>query len=123
MPRDIPESDWKIFRDLRPVALNRLCEEILTDVRRQTDRPGKTAHEKYLALYKLLHQRDKDIARAFNDFRRSTALAQLGIIHSQGLFTAEELQRFSPMTREILALYAPIPEAVGLAQQAKRIKD
>jgi len=123
MPREIPESDWKVFRDLRAMALNRLCAEILTDVQRQTDRPDKTAHEKYLALYKLIHQRDKDIACAFNDFRRSTALTQLGIIHSQGLFTAEELLRFSPMTRENLALYAPIPEAEGLSPQPKRMED
>jgi hypothetical protein len=28
-----------------------------------------------------------------------------------GLFTGEELQRFNPETLEVVALYAPIPEA------------
>ena len=46
-----------------------------------------------------------------NDFRRSTAPMQIGIIHSMGLFTDEDIQRFSPEIREIVKLYAQIREA------------
>ena len=111
MNREIPERDWKVFRDLRQVALNRLCEKILADLRQQMERPGQTPHENYLSVYKLINRRDRDIARAFNDFRRSTALLQIGVIHSLGLLTAEELHRFSPETLQIVALYGAIPDA------------
>jgi len=111
MSRSIPERDWVIFRELRQVALARLCDQILAEVKAEIERPGKSSHEKYLSLFRLIHQRDDDIARGFNDFRRSTALAQIGIIHCMGLFTGEELRRFSPETLEIVVLSAPIPDA------------
>ena len=111
MSRTIPERDWKVFRELRQVALERLCDKILTEAKAEIERPGKSSHEKYLTLYKLIEDRDDDIARGFNDFRRSTALMQIGIIHSMGLFTGEELRRFSSETLQIIEMYARIPEA------------
>ncbi len=109
MSRDIAERDWKIFRELHKVALERLCEKILAEARAQIERPGKSTHEKYLSLYKLIQRRDRDIARGFNDFRRSTALTQIGIIHSMGLLTSEELHRFTPEMLRIIEMYAPVP--------------
>jgi hypothetical protein len=109
--RTIPEADWKIYRELNPLALQRLCERILAEVRAETQKPGKTAHEKYLSVFNLVKRRDRDIARAFDDFRRSTALTQIGILHQMGLLTIEELNRFSPETRQILALFASISES------------
>src|SRR6187200_3370140 len=98
MSREIPERDWKVFKELRVIALGRLCDKILAEAKAEIDRSSRSSHEKYLSLFKLIHDRDDDIARAFNDLRRSTALIQAGIIHGMGLFTAEELQRFSPET-------------------------
>jgi hypothetical protein len=44
-----------------------------------------------LSLYKLIEERDDDIARAFNDFRRSTALMQITIIQgSSGIGCPEQ---------------------------------
>ena len=103
-------KSWKVFRELRQVALERLCDKILTEAKAEIERPGKSSHEKYLTLYKLIEKRDNDVARSFNDFRRSTALAQIGIIHSMGLFTGEELRRFSSETLQIIEMYARIPE-------------
>ena len=111
MSRSIPEGDWKVFRELRQVALERFCDKILTEAKAEIERPGKSSHEKYLTLYKLIEDRDDDVARGFNDFRRSTALMQIGIIHSMGLFTGEELRRFSSETLQIIEMYARIPEA------------
>ena len=107
MTRTIAERDWKLFRKLHPVALRRLCERILDEARAELDRPGKNAHERYLSLYRLLGKRDRDIARAFNDLRRSTALTQLGLIHSLGLITEDERQNFTVETREILDFFVP----------------
>jgi hypothetical protein len=102
MTRNIPETDWKVFRELHQVALGRLCDRILAEARTQIEQPTKSAHEKYLDLFKLIHDRNRDLARAFDDFRRSTAIMQIGIIYSMGLFTPEELERFSPETRSII---------------------
>jgi hypothetical protein len=111
MSRSISERDWKVFRELRQVALERLCDKTLTEAKAEIERPGKSSHEKYLTLYKLIEDRDDDVARGFNDFRRSTALMQIGIIHSMGLFTGEELRRFSSETIQIIEMYARIPDA------------
>ena len=111
MSRSISERDWKVFRELRQVALERLCDKILAEAKAEIEGPAKTSHEKYLSLYKLMEERDDDVARGFNDFRRSTALMQIGIIHSMGLFTGEELRRFSPETLQIIKMYANIPNA------------
>jgi len=107
MTRTIAESDWKLFRKLHPVALQRLCERILAEARAEIDRPAKTAHERYGSLYRLLEKRDREIARAFDDLRRSTALTQLGIIHSLGLITEEERQSFTAETRGCLDFFVP----------------
>lgn len=105
----ISEPDWRIFRELHRIALGRLCERILAESRNAMEQPGKSAHERYLDLFELIRNRNHDVARAFDDFRRSTALLQLGIIHSMGLLTSDELRRFSPQAQEIIALYGPIP--------------
>jgi hypothetical protein len=110
MSRTISERDWKVFRELHRSALERFCARILAEAKGEIERPARPSHEKYLSLYKLIQNRDDDIGRGFNDFRRSTALMQIGLIHSMGLFTAEELRRFSPETLEVVAMYAPIPE-------------
>ena len=111
MSRSISERDWKVFRELRQIALERLCDKIIAEAKAETERPAKSSHEKYLSLYKLMDKRDDDVARGFNDFRRSTALMQIGIIHSMGLFTGDELRRFSPETLQIIEMYASIPNA------------
>ena len=111
MPGNISERDWKVFRELRQIALERLCDRILAEAKAEIDRHGKSSHEKYSSLFKLIEKRDDDIARGFNDFRRSTAIVQIGIIHSMGLFTGEELRRFSAETLQIIEMYGGIPNA------------
>ena len=111
MSGSISERDWKVFRELRQVALQRLCEKVLAEAKTEIDRPAKSSHEKYLSLFKLIQERDDDIARGFNDFRRSTAIMQIGIIHSMRLFTGEELRHFSAETLRIVEMYGSIPNA------------
>jgi hypothetical protein len=79
MSDEIPEADWKTFRELRTVALERFCERVLAElVKLATDSPGSN-HERYLAVYQLIKKRDKELAGAFDDFRRSTAVRQIAI--------------------------------------------
>ena len=32
MRREVPESDWEVFRKLREVALERFCERVLGEI-------------------------------------------------------------------------------------------
>jgi hypothetical protein len=98
MAREIPEPDWKLFRRLHPRTLERFCEQVLGEIGRLAAEPGKGAHERYLAVFKLLQRRDKELAEAFDDFRRSRACRQLAVLRARGLLSEEEFARFSAET-------------------------
>jgi hypothetical protein len=98
----IPEKDWRIFRELHAVWLNRYCAEVNDAIRHVLSDGRLTSHERYLKIYKLIHQKGRKIGYAFNDFRRSTATMQLCIIRNLGVVTEEEFTRFSESTRRIV---------------------
>ena len=97
---DIKESDWKVFRKLRELALERYCQRVLKDVRQLVDKDSGSYHERYLKLWKLLRNRDKTLGLCFDDPRRSQAFIQLTNIVEQDLLTEDELDQFSDETRE-----------------------
>jgi hypothetical protein len=99
MSGGISESDWKIFRQLREVWLDRYCTRVNEQVKRLLSKPGLSSHDRYLKVYRLIHEKDKELGFAFNDFRRSTATRQIRIIKSLGVINEEELGRFSESTR------------------------
>jgi hypothetical protein len=101
--QDIPESDWKIFRQLHRVALERYCKQVLADIERISSDASKTPHQQYLDVFAVVRDRNKELATMFDDMRRSTARFQLSLIHSRGLLTEDELQRFSPETRQMIS--------------------
>jgi hypothetical protein len=103
--RTISEPDWKVFRKLQPVALERFCQRILAEIAQVAADGNKTNHERYLAVYRLIQRRDKQVAEAFNDLRRSTAYLQLAVIQSHGLLTEEEMARFSPEARAVVQVF------------------
>ena len=104
MLREIKEADWKLLRQLVPVALERFCQRILGELDRLGSDSTKNHHQRYLAIFAVLQRRDQEIAQAFNDMRRSTALTQLTVSYSHGLLTEEEFLRFSPDTRNVIEL-------------------
>lgn len=99
--RQISEPDWKIFRQLHPVAVERFCESVLAEAAKP--KAQQSAHERYLDLFRLINERNKEMARLFDGFRRSTALLQLAAIKSAGWLTDEELLRFSQEAQEFVA--------------------
>jgi hypothetical protein len=99
MTLSISETDGRLFRQLHPVALERFCQRVLEERARLWSGPGKSSHQRYLAVFKLMERRDREVAETFDDLRRSTALRQLVLIQSQDLLSAEELGRFSSQTR------------------------
>jgi wobble nucleotide-excising tRNase len=102
--RQIKESDWKLFRQVRVQALERFCERILLEVERINSDRARGFHEKYLDVWRVLKRRDKELAQAFDDIRRSTAWSRLASMKVLGLLTEDELRRFSQETREVVDL-------------------
>src|SRR5438874_2232402 len=111
MERGILESDWKLFRQLRTLALDRFCQRVLADVGRLVADNGQSSHERYLAVFELLQRRDEELAAAFNDPRRLTALVQLARIRAERLLTEEEFAGFSPETRAAVQVLLDVWQA------------
>ena len=99
MPHNVPASDWKTFRELREVALQRFCKRVLEELLALVRDESRNHHERYLAAFRLIQERDEELARAFNNPARSRMLVQLAAIHGLGLFSPGELARFTEETR------------------------
>ena len=69
MSRVINESDWRLFRKLQPIALDRFCERVLSEINQISCDSNKTSHQRYAAIFKLLERRDRELADGFNDLR------------------------------------------------------
>jgi len=99
MSRDIPEVDWKIFKELHVVAEERCTQQILAEVAGILAESAKSAVDRFGEIGKLMKERNRNLADAFGDFRRSTAIHQLMLMHARGWIRAEELARFTEETR------------------------
>lgn len=113
MSRDIPESDWKVFREVRAAALERFCQRVLDDIERTMSDKARSFHDRYLEIFKLIERRDRELAHAFNDMRRSTAIFQLAVICSHGLLTPDEKLRFTAGTREAIESLSGLSRNAG----------
>jgi hypothetical protein len=96
---DVPESDWKVFRELQRHALERFCKRALEELLPILRDGSRNHHRRYLDVFRLLQTRDEELAQAFNDARRSRMIIQLAAIHAYGLLAPNELERFSDRTR------------------------
>ena len=105
MERRFPESDWKGFRQVQALALDRFCQRVLTEVNELAADTGRSSHERYLAVYKLLQHRHNELAAAFDDSRRSTAFVQLARIRAAGLLSDKEFASFSAETRALVQVF------------------
>ena len=95
MASDIEESDWKLLRELSRVALDRFCAQVLDEIAKISADDARTNHQQYLDIYQLIHTRNKELADAFDDLRRSRASFQLWQMRDLGLLTEAEVARFS----------------------------
>jgi hypothetical protein len=100
MSADFPEADWRRFKEVHKKLLERYCTSILRELSAVSLGSQGTAHERYLNAFKLIQERNDEIAHAFDDFRRSTACRQLGIMRRLGLLTDDDLSAFSKETQE-----------------------
>ncbi len=104
MLRKISEGDWKLFRKFHAIALERFCERVLSEVAGLAAETGRSSHDRYVDIYELINKKDKQMADAFDDIRRSTALLQVAHLRGLDLLTEEEFRCFSSETRAIVQL-------------------
>jgi len=102
MKRDVPEADWKIFRRVRKVVLERFCERGLSEVRAIVSDESTSHLSRYDAVNQRLRDQKRSLGQAFDDPRRSTMILQLAAIVRMDLMTAEEVAQFSEETRRVV---------------------
>lgn len=100
MTRQFPESDWKVFRRLHTLALERFCARVLEEIKLATANCTSDYHKRYLEVFHLIMERNDSMADAFDDMRRSKAIILITNIMAAQLLTADEFLQFSPETRE-----------------------
>ena len=53
------ESDWKHFKRVKEIALERFCAEAMLDFEEAIQKEDPSNHGRYLYLYKLVENADK----------------------------------------------------------------
>lgn len=99
----IIESDWKKFKELRKLALDRFCLGVLADAETIAQHSALSPHARYKMLYRLTRDRDKDIVQTFDLYSRSSALIALRWMVKHDLLTDAELSVLSEEAREEVA--------------------
>ena len=107
MTSQIPEADWRQSRRVHELLLERYCAHILDEITEVANATAATAHDRYLRIARLIEDRDKDLAQAFDDFKRSTAVMKLAIMRRMGLLTDEEMMAFSKQIQDKIRGISP----------------
>jgi hypothetical protein len=100
MAHEIKESDWKLFRALHAVALERFCHSVIEEIQSATSNCAAGYHDCFLKVFALLQQRNKNLAYTFDDLRRSNAFILLANMKEQGLLNDDEFTQFSSEARD-----------------------
>lgn len=99
----IIESDWKKFKELHKLALDRFCLGVLADAETIAQHSALSPHARYRMLYRLTRDRDEDIVQTFDRYSRSSALMALRMMVMHDLLTDAELSILSEETRKKIA--------------------
>jgi len=89
------EPDWKKFKKIKELALERFCAEAMEDFEEAIQNEDLSNHGRYLDLYKLVKNADKRLGILFDGHSRSKAQIQLMLIRSNGLVENHELEGIS----------------------------
>jgi hypothetical protein len=108
MPQEIKESDWKVFKQLHEVALERYFIRAVAEIERVIGEKGKSNRDRFWDTHTLIEEHRETLRRTFDDFRRSTALMQLAFICALELLKPDELARLSPEAQDYLRQLAEL---------------
>jgi len=96
----ISDSDWKNYNELYELALDRFCQGVLADAQTIAQNETLSAHARYATLYRLMRNRDKSLAMAFNGRRRKEVSLSLRLMVAYNLLSDQELMVLSDELRE-----------------------
>ena len=99
-----PESDWKVFRTVRELALERFCKRTLDELQAIHVDNSRSHHDRYLEIFRVLRARDTTLASTFDNPRRSDMVRQLLAMVSLALIDRAELEPLSERTRATIEL-------------------
>ena len=71
------ESDWKIFKEIKEQAIDKFCKDALDEFNEVINKNPNCAHNRYLYLYKLVQNKNKEMGLLFDGHSRSKANLQL----------------------------------------------
>lgn len=94
------ESDWKIFKEIKEKAIERFCESALNEFREVMDKEDEHIHNRYLLHFKLVQNRNRQMALIFDDHTRSKAHLQLLAIRGEGLADESLVSKLSEEFRK-----------------------
>lgn len=101
MNNKIKESDWKVFKKLYPLVLERFYDRVVNELQKIATEDEVSSEDKYHKIYKTVQSRDKKLAKLFDGtYRRSEAFIQLVLYYREGLITKEELNQLSEENRD-----------------------
>ena len=89
------ELDWKVFTDIKDKAIEKYCTLALEESKEVISDQKEHVHNRYLLLYKLLQNRNKQMSLLFDGHSRSKAWIQLIAIRSEGLADEVLLSKLS----------------------------
>jgi hypothetical protein len=110
---DLPERDWKLFKELHPKASERYCSRALTAISALMADTAKDSIDRFFELTKLVEVQEKEWNVVFSDWRRSAAARQLGAMYCRELLASEEFDRLSPDTRDYILRMAQVMNPKG----------
>lgn len=114
----ISESDWKKYKELRKLALDRFCQGVLAETQIVAKNKTLSAHARYLTLYRLVRSRDKDMADVFDQrMSRSNVWLPLFMMVARDLLTDEELSGLSEEQRERISEAVRQPYQIEWAEE------
>ncbi|MHC8301314.1 hypothetical protein [Pseudomonas sp. ZS1P83] len=116
----IIESDWKKFKELHKLALDRFCLGVLADAKTIAQHDALSAHARYGMIYRLMRDRDKDIVQTFDPYSRSSAPIALRWMVKHDLLTDAELSVLSEAMLEEVADVVRQPYKLEWAEEIVR---
>ena len=102
MNGSILERDWKYLQRIQPELLRALCARINHQATDILQSQAKSEHERYLILYKHIHDSNRIIASCFDDWRRSNLWTKILLLRREDLLTDEHLSQMSDQIKDDL---------------------
>lgn len=94
------ESDWKIFKEIKEKAIEKYCAIALQEFSEVIHDEDEHIHNRYLLLFELVQNRNKEMSLIFDGQSRSKAHIQLMIMRREGLADDKLLGKLSNKFRQ-----------------------